>query len=911
MRLQKPRPQLKTGRASSLFVQSWSKSYCPAIALSEPKVSQVHLDNQLGTPLPERTAERILETLSFLSYRSGEIKSYLHEITCGLSRLLRLDWSTVTLCQDGFERVMASSLEFDGMDQLHSLHGTLTNTVVQTGRTLAVTDASITTQYGEPPDGYLSYLGVPLRTFQGQVIGTICSFNVQPCQFSSDEIRIAEIFAERAATALFHYQLYQQQQQFNETLEAEVAKRTEALRTAQAKLVESECLAATGEFAAMIVHELRNPLTTVKIGLNYFKKAELPEVAKMQLLQALGATSHLEYLLEQILVYAKPLVLQLAELEVNSFLTGILPSLQELPAARERQIEFKIAPVAHLFLGDKVKLHQALLHMVENACEASPPSSVVLLSVAESTTSQMSIQVHNSGEPISPELLPNLTEPFYSTKPNRYGLGLAIVKRIVVAHSGQLVIKSDPTTGTVVSISLPVLEPPERSTSAIFSNSDGTQATEFLMKLPTTSQLHSQQHHQRSIDILSALIGRSHLPLDRYLQDIAASVSELVCSDWTIVTLRERDSGRIAASSLEVSESERVYSLHGTLSDVVAQQRRTLVIADARQQGHGTPPEGYLCYLGVPVQTPQGEIIGTICSFNKQPRQFTNEELRIVELFAERAAIAIDNHRLYHQQWQFQEILEAEVIKRTQELRAAQARLIEKERLAAVGEFATRMVNEIRQPVTTITDCLHHLQQISFSQPAQERLFLAMDEAQRLANLLNEISLYAKPQVSHRVAVEINALAAATLDTLRATKEALGREIILIPASVGVIVLGDRDKLKQVLINLVRNACEAIAVPGGASPIAPGETVTCSVELHTDTSQVCIHVHNGGAAIPPHVLAKLTQPFYSSKPSGTGLGLAIVKRIVEEHTGTLSIQSDPLAGTTVSICLPLADPLGN
>ncbi|KAB8321231.1 GAF domain-containing sensor histidine kinase [Tolypothrix campylonemoides VB511288] len=420
------------------------------------------------------------------------------------------------------------------------------------------------------------------------------------------------------------------------------------------------------------------------------------------------------------------------------------------------------------------------------------------------------------------------------------------------------------------------------------------------MKLPSTPL--QGQHHQRSIEVLSALIGRSHLPLDSYLQDIAASVSELVRSDWTIVTLREGDSGRIAASSLEVKESDRVYSLHGTLSDVVVQQRRTLVIADARQQGHGTPPEGYLCYLGVPLQTPQGQIIGTICSFNKQPRQFTSEEVRLAELFAERAAIAIDNHRLYHQQWQFQEILEAEVIKRTQELRAAQARLIEKERLAAVGEFATRMVNEIRQPVTTITDCLHHLQQISLSQPAQERLFLVVDEAQRLASLLNEISLYAKPQVSQRVAVEINALAAVTLDTLQATKEALGREIILIPASVGVIVLGDRDKLKQVLINLVRNACEAIA---------PGETVTCTVKLDTDSTQVWIHVHNRGAAIPPHVLAKLTQPFYSTKASGTGLGLAIVKRIVEGHTGTLSIQSDPLAGTTVSISLPLADPLGD
>lgn len=421
-------------------------------------MSQAHQDNQLGSPLPEGTAERILETLSFLSYRSGELKSYLHEITCGLSRLLHLDWSTVTLCQDGLERVMASSLEFDGMDQLYSLHGTLTNMVVQTGRTLAVADASITKEFGQPPNGYLCYLGVPLRTVQGQVIGTICSFNAKPRQFTEDDIRIAEIFAERAATALFHYQLYQQQQQFNETLEAEVVKRTEALRAAQAKLIESECLAATGEFAAMIVHELRNPLTTVKIGLNYFKKAELPELARMQLLQALGSTSHLEYLLEQILVYAKPLVLQLTELEINSFVTGILPSLQELPAAMERKIELKRAPVAIKFLGDKMKLHQALLHMVENACEASVRGGTVQISVAESTTSQMTIQVHNSGKLIPPELLPKLTEPFYSTKPNRYGLGLATVKRIVAAHNGQLVIRSNLTTGTVGSIWLPVLE---------------------------------------------------------------------------------------------------------------------------------------------------------------------------------------------------------------------------------------------------------------------------------------------------------------------------------------------------------------------------------------------------------------------------------------------------------------------
>jgi signal transduction histidine kinase len=161
---------------------------------------------------------------------------------------------------------------------------------------------------------------------------------------------------------------------------------------------------------------------------------------------------------------------------------------------------------------------------------------------------------------------------------------------------------------------------------------------------------------------------------------------------------------------------------------------------------------------------------------------------------------------------------------------------------------------------------------------------------------LSEILLYAKPQVLQLQDLDINEFIHEILGVIREMPEALERQIEFIPALSTVKILGDKDKLKQVFINIVRNACEAIA---------PGNIVRWKVDSRTVPEQVLISVHNGGESIPPEVLCKLTEPFYSTKPSGTGLGLAIVKRIVNAHGGELSIQSDQLTGTRVSIQLPV------
>ncbi|MDJ0796602.1 MAG: ATP-binding protein [Calothrix sp. MO_167.B12] len=404
-------------------------------------------------------ARRALAILSTLSYRTDKFNYYLREITLGISELLQLDWSVVTLCGDSYQ-ILASNIELgDAGKQVYSLHGSLTGTVVETGKVLAITDATSCSQYGSPPPGYQAYLGVPLRTPQGKVVGTICCFQKQARRFTSDEIDVAELFAERAATAIDNYQLYQQQLEFNHILEAEVQKRTEELQAAQAKLVEKERLAAIGEFSACIIHEIRNPLTTIKMGLNYFKKLDLSTVAKERLSLALEESERLERLLKEILLYAKPQTLKLEEIELNNWIGQIVRSLGSMPEATDKFIKFCPTTNIATVQADKDKLQQILINIVRNAFEATSVGNTVRLLVKNIVgQDQICIQINNSGEPIPPEILPQLTQPFFSTKTSGTGLGLAICKRIVELHGGELEIQSNLTEGTTVVVQLPMCD---------------------------------------------------------------------------------------------------------------------------------------------------------------------------------------------------------------------------------------------------------------------------------------------------------------------------------------------------------------------------------------------------------------------------------------------------------------------
>lgn len=401
-------------------------------------------------------AQQVLEVLSTLSYRTGELSSYLEQIACGVSSLINLDWSVVTICQDGEERVMASSLPIVGENDVYSLHGTLTEAVVNTGTVLAVDDALTHPEMGSPPEGYKSYLGIPMITSTGEIIGTICSFSISPRHFSPGEVRTVELFAERAAAAIENYRLFQQLQHLNENLEFEVAQRTEELRLAQTRLIEKERLAAIGEFAAMIVHEIRNPVTTILMGLTAIQPELQGERNQRRIALALEEIERLQNLVKEILLHSKPQVLDKTTLEVNQLLESMMERLRDIPDGADRQLVFEPYLEPLHILGDQDKLKQVMINLVRNAYEATSAGETVTCRVLPDSPGYVCLQVHNGGDLIPANLLPLLNQPFCSTKVGGTGLGLAVVRRIVTAHGGSFTIDSSQEAGTVVSVRLPL-----------------------------------------------------------------------------------------------------------------------------------------------------------------------------------------------------------------------------------------------------------------------------------------------------------------------------------------------------------------------------------------------------------------------------------------------------------------------
>ncbi len=229
------------------------------------------------------------------------------------------------------------------------------------------------------------------------------------------------------------------------------------LRDTQDKLLKKEQLAAIGEFAAGIVHEIRSPLSTLEMALDYFNQSDLPEPAKRRAKIAAAESSRLQRLLTEILLYAKPTSLDLKSRDINHLVSDTLATFKETGLSGNRQIVTSGIPTKARILGDLDKLKQVFINLLSNACDAIADGESVYWDIAEDETGQcMAFVFRNGGTPISEKLLDKITEPFLTTKPHGTGLGMAIVARIVEAHEGKLEITSSEKMGTKVVITIGV-----------------------------------------------------------------------------------------------------------------------------------------------------------------------------------------------------------------------------------------------------------------------------------------------------------------------------------------------------------------------------------------------------------------------------------------------------------------------
>ena len=226
------------------------------------------------------------------------------------------------------------------------------------------------------------------------------------------------------------------------------------------------------------------------------------------------------------------------------------------------------------------------------------------------------------------------------------------------------------------------------------------------------------------------------------------------------------------------------------------------------------------------------------------------------------------------------------------DLRSMEERLLQSERLATVGRFASQIAHEIRNPLNSISLNVEMLdEQVSGNKEARGLIRSVLRELDRLNDIVNEylqFSRFPKPQLKYgQVEGMIRELAAGFKPP-----ERISLRFHLAESTPKV--WRDEGLLRQVLDNLIRNAIEAINGNG-----------VVEIETDVDEQHLVIRVKDSGSGISPESQAKLFEPFYTTKPQGTGLGLATSQQIVFEHNGHLTVESQPGKGSTFSILLPI------
>jgi len=235
------------------------------------------------------------------------------------------------------------------------------------------------------------------------------------------------------------------------------------------------------------------------------------------------------------------------------------------------------------------------------------------------------------------------------------------------------------------------------------------------------------------------------------------------------------------------------------------------------------------------------------------------------------------------------------------ELERSRERLLQSEKMALLGKLAAEVAHTIRNPMTSIKMRLFSLERTLELSPTQAEDFQAVAEQMgHLETIVRNFLEFSRPPKLKRQTVNVSEMVDGALQLLQSRFEQLGvkveRNRHFVPG-----VFADPELLREVLVNLLVNACDAMG-QGGRLRITETEAVAERIGR-----AVVIEIHDTGPGIPEALLDKVFEPFFSTKPDGTGLGLAIAQRVVEEHGGRLDLRSREREGASFIITLPVPE----
>jgi signal transduction histidine kinase len=294
-------------------------------------------------------------------------------------------------------------------------------------------------------EGLISLLSVPLL-FAGQPIGTLNVYTSRPYNFSNEEIKILGALAELSAIAIEKARLY------------------ERIVDVEEQLRQNEKLSALGLLAAEVAHEIRNPLTVMKLlyhSLDLKFPASDPRALDTRIIES--KIEHLNKIVEQILDFARTTEPKLAPVNLNELVDELGLLVRHKLANQNVRLIRDLQSDLPLVMGDAPQLEQAFLNLILNAAEAMPDGGTLTIKSREirqprtsARPTHVAVEFKDTGGGMSEELQKRaFTAVLSTTKSKGTGLGLAIVGRIIETHRGTIKIKSRLGRGTSIEIMLP------------------------------------------------------------------------------------------------------------------------------------------------------------------------------------------------------------------------------------------------------------------------------------------------------------------------------------------------------------------------------------------------------------------------------------------------------------------------
>ena len=282
------------------------------------------------------------------------------------------------------------------------------------------------------------------------------------------------------------------------------------------------------------------------------------------------------------------------------------------------------------------------------------------------------------------------------------------------------------------------------------------------------------------------------------------------------------------------------------------------------------------------------QINGTIFLGKKtDSAPFTEQELNLLSILINQATFAIEHASLYEQQ--------------TERLK----KMYRTDRLATLGELAAGAAHEIRNPLTAIRSTIQYLSKDFSADPVKSEMVTELiSEVERINKIVQGLLSFARPSDLNTSDINIEQLINQTLLLVTNTLRKQNVEVEFEYFTDNTTIQGDAEQLKQVFLNIILNAIEAM----GKNPPERSRTLIISIEkgtpINTHSRYLIISFEDSGKGIEQKNIENVFNPFFTTKEEGTGLGLAICYGIINRHEGEIEVKSVPDKGTCINIKLP-------